>query len=146
LKHCVLLGVLPTYVIPIIDRVCAPLVHENAAAALIPQFFMLDAQRRENITPSFLTELHDLGARAAAWSFFIAAAQNPDIFCYVHVDLMPLGIRYLYDMDVMWGTRHNDWWLPEMALTSRASPRPRGALEVLRTSSATREAASLKHT
>jgi hydrogenase-4 component B len=60
---CVLLGILPTYVIPIIDRACAPLVPENATAALIPPFFMLDVQRRENIAPKFLTEFHELGAQ-----------------------------------------------------------------------------------
>jgi len=60
---CVLLGILPTYVIPMIDRARAPLVPENATAALIPPFFMSDVQRRENIAPKFLTEFHDLGAQ-----------------------------------------------------------------------------------
>ncbi len=63
MKHCALLGILPTYVIPKIDRAYPPLVHENATAALIPLFFKLDAQRRENIAPKFLTEFHDLGAQ-----------------------------------------------------------------------------------
>ena len=84
---------------------------------------------RRSFSPSFT-----ISVRGRGRVVLHRGGTEPDIFCYVHMDLMPLGIRYLYDMDVMWGTRHNDWWLPEMALTSRASPRPRGALEVLRTS------------
>ncbi len=60
---CVLLGVLPTYVIPAIDRAVAPIVHESASAALVPPFFNADLQRQENLPASFLAEFHDLGAQ-----------------------------------------------------------------------------------
>ncbi len=60
---CVLLGVLPTYVIPAIDGVVTPLTHESAAAALVPPFFNGDEQRQENLPPAFVAEFHDLGAQ-----------------------------------------------------------------------------------
>ena len=42
-RLCILLGVLPTYVIPAIDRAVVPLAHESATAALVPPFFSVDA-------------------------------------------------------------------------------------------------------
>jgi hydrogenase-4 component B len=60
---CVALGVLPTYVIPVIDRAVVPLVHESATAALVPPFFTANAQQSEDLPPAFLTEFHDLGAQ-----------------------------------------------------------------------------------
>jgi hydrogenase-4 component B len=60
---CILLGVLPTYVIPVIDRAVVPLAHESATAALVPPFFNLDKQRQENIPSAFVAEFHDLGAQ-----------------------------------------------------------------------------------
>ena len=60
---CVLLGVLPTYVIPVIDRAVVPLAHESATAALVPPFFTANAQRPDNLPPAFLAEFHDLGAQ-----------------------------------------------------------------------------------
>ncbi|MFI5022679.1 MAG: proton-conducting transporter membrane subunit [Alphaproteobacteria bacterium] len=60
---CIALGVLPTYVIPVLDRAASPLAHASATAALVPPFFSEVAQRRENIPPAFLAEFHDLGAQ-----------------------------------------------------------------------------------
>ena len=60
---CILLGVLPTYVIPVIDRAVAPLSKASATAALVPPFFSASAQRQEGIAPAFLAEFHDLGAQ-----------------------------------------------------------------------------------
>ncbi|MGH6848112.1 MAG: proton-conducting transporter membrane subunit [Methylocella sp.] len=60
---CIVLGVLPTYVIPTIDRAVVTLVHESASAALVPPFFSADAQRQENLPAGFLAEFHDLGAQ-----------------------------------------------------------------------------------
>jgi hydrogenase-4 component B len=60
---CVLLGVLPTYVIPVLDRAVVPLVHASATAALVPPFFSPEAQRQEEMSPKFLAEFHDLGAQ-----------------------------------------------------------------------------------
>jgi hydrogenase-4 component B len=58
---CILLGILPTYVIPMIDRSVQPLAHESATAALIPPFFSADVQK--TLPPTFLAEFHDLGAQ-----------------------------------------------------------------------------------
>ena len=59
---CIALGILPTYVIPVLDRAVAPIIHESAVAALVPPFFG-PGITGEALPPSFLTELHDLGAQ-----------------------------------------------------------------------------------
>jgi hydrogenase-4 component B len=60
---CVGLGVLPTYVIPALDLAAAPLVHASAAAALVPPFFIAEAQQREQVPAAFVAEFHELGAQ-----------------------------------------------------------------------------------
>ncbi len=60
---CILLGILPTYVIPAIDRAVVPLAHESATAALVPPFFTATAQHPENLPPAFVADFHDLGAQ-----------------------------------------------------------------------------------
>lgn len=60
---CIVLGLLPTYVIPVIDRAVAPLAHKSATAALVPPFFVANAQDTEGLPPAFLSEFHDLGAQ-----------------------------------------------------------------------------------
>ncbi len=65
---CVLLGVLPTYVIPALDRAVAPIVHANAAQALVPPFFRPQLAGQEGIAPEFMAEFHDLGAQVGSGS------------------------------------------------------------------------------
>ncbi len=60
---CILLGILPTYVIAAIDRAVVPLAHESAIAALVPPFFTASAQRPQNLPPAFLADFHNLGAQ-----------------------------------------------------------------------------------
>jgi hydrogenase-4 component B len=60
---CVLLGVLPTYVIPAIDRAVVPITHTSASVALVPPFFNVDLQRQESLPAKFVAEFHDLGAQ-----------------------------------------------------------------------------------
>jgi hydrogenase-4 component B len=60
---CIALGILPTYVIPVLDRVASPFVHASATAALVPPFFNPTAQQQEHIPPAFLAEFHDLGGQ-----------------------------------------------------------------------------------
>jgi hydrogenase-4 component B len=60
---CILLGILPTYVIPAIDRAVVPITHASASAALVPPFFNVDSQRQENLPAKFVAEFHDLGAQ-----------------------------------------------------------------------------------
>jgi hydrogenase-4 component B len=60
---CVILGILPTYIIPQIDRAVVPLTHQSATAALVPPFFLVSAQQPQNLPPAFVSEFHDLGAQ-----------------------------------------------------------------------------------
>lgn len=63
---CVVLGVLPTYVIPVIDRVVTPLAHASATTALVPPFFIANADQQDQLPPKFRSEFHDLGAQVGA--------------------------------------------------------------------------------
>jgi hypothetical protein len=60
---CILLGILPTFVIPAIDRAVVPITHMSAWAALVPPFFNVDSQRQENLPVKFVAEFHDLGVQ-----------------------------------------------------------------------------------
>jgi hydrogenase-4 component B len=85
---CVLLGVLPTYVIPALDRVVAPIAHASASAALVPPFFNIDLQHQEALPAKFLAEFHDLGAQIGSNTFpgrglvvlHRGGEQNPVVF------------------------------------------------------------------
>jgi hydrogenase-4 component B len=59
---CFLLGVLPTYVIPVLDEVVTPLTGTKAVDALVPPFFATSPQHQE-LAPEFVSEFHDLGAQ-----------------------------------------------------------------------------------
>jgi hydrogenase-4 component B len=59
---CLLLGVLPTYVIPVLDEVVTPLTGTKAVDALVPPFFTTSPQHQE-LSPEFAAEFHDLGAQ-----------------------------------------------------------------------------------
>jgi len=63
---CVVLGILPTYIIPVLDGATAPLVHESATAALVPPFFSETAQHQENVPPAFVAEFQDLGSQVGS--------------------------------------------------------------------------------
>jgi hydrogenase-4 component B len=59
---CLLLGILPTYVIPVLDKVIEPLTHESVSNALVPPFFTI-AQGDAMFSSAFIEEFHDLGAQ-----------------------------------------------------------------------------------
>jgi hydrogenase-4 component B len=59
---CVVLGVTPTYVIPMLDRVVVPMVGASASAALVPPFFSGSPTHSE-LPAQFLADFHDLGAQ-----------------------------------------------------------------------------------
>jgi len=59
---CVLLGVVPTFVIPIFGRVVEALRVTDASAALVPPFFK-SASERPLLPPAFVDEFHNLGAQ-----------------------------------------------------------------------------------
>lgn len=56
---CVALGVLPTYVIPGLDRVITPLTGASAAEQLTPPFFA----KNPALPPAFIEDFHNLGAQ-----------------------------------------------------------------------------------
>jgi hydrogenase-4 component B len=58
---CVVLGVTPTYVIPLLDHAIAPMVHTRAADALVPAFFSGNPNHAQ-LPPDFLVDFHDIGA------------------------------------------------------------------------------------
>jgi hydrogenase-4 component B len=59
---CIGLGVLPTYVIPALDSAGSTIVHQSAAAALVPPFLDPESQAREQTPSDFLADFHKLGA------------------------------------------------------------------------------------
>jgi len=59
---CLLLGVLPTYVIPAIDRAVVPIAQASATEALVPPFFAASPEH-SRLPAEFAAEFHDLGAQ-----------------------------------------------------------------------------------
>ena len=59
---CLLLGALPTYVIPALDRQLQPWTNVSATDALVPPFFAA-AAGHGTLPPAFAAEFHDLGAQ-----------------------------------------------------------------------------------
>jgi hydrogenase-4 component B len=84
---CLLLGVLPTYVIPILNRAVEPLVGASAASSLVPPFFTATPTNQQ-LPPAFLDDFHNLGAQTGSRVFpgkgLVVLArgleQNPVIF------------------------------------------------------------------
>lgn len=60
---CFLLGILPTYFMPVLDRVTAPLVGQSVIDELVPPFFTV-GPGDPKFSESFVAEFHDLGAQA----------------------------------------------------------------------------------
>lgn len=59
---CLLLGILPTYVIPVMNRTVSPLVHADVVDELVPPFFTIGKANARFSAP-FVSEFHDLGAQ-----------------------------------------------------------------------------------
>jgi len=62
---CILLGVLPTSVIPALNLAVEPLAGSSASASLIPPFFTATEANRQ-LPPAFLADFHNLGAQTGA--------------------------------------------------------------------------------
>ncbi len=62
---CVLLGILPTYVIPALDRAVEPLAGASATAALVPPFFTA-TESNQQLPGPFLRDFHNLGAQTGS--------------------------------------------------------------------------------
>jgi hydrogenase-4 component B len=59
---CLAFGVLPTYVIPVLDSALTPLTGASVAEALVPPFFASTPTHQE-LPPAFVKDFHDLGAQ-----------------------------------------------------------------------------------
>jgi hydrogenase-4 component B len=59
---CLLLGVLPTYIIPTLDQIVSPLVRESVVDELVPPFFTV-GKGDPKLGEAFVSEFHDLGAQ-----------------------------------------------------------------------------------
>ncbi len=59
---CLLLGVLPTYVVPMLNRTLALIIDREATAALVPPFFSGSPAHGE-LPAAFVADFHNLGAQ-----------------------------------------------------------------------------------
>lgn len=62
---CILLGILPTYVIPVLNRAVEPLAGASSTASLIPPFFTA-TESNQQLPTAFLHDFHNLGAQTGA--------------------------------------------------------------------------------
>lgn len=60
---CLLLGVLPTYVIPALNRDLQPLISAGSAESLVPPFFTATSENGQ-LPAAFLHDFHNLGAQS----------------------------------------------------------------------------------
>ena len=59
---CLLFGILPTYVIPVLDNTIATFTHEHMVDELVPPFFTVP-KGNAKFGEGFISEFHDLGAQ-----------------------------------------------------------------------------------
>ncbi len=59
---CLLLGILPTYVIPVLDKAITPLTGAGVSDSLVPPFFSV-THGDAKFSDAFVSEFHDLGAQ-----------------------------------------------------------------------------------
>jgi hydrogenase-4 component B len=59
---CLLFGILPTYIIPVLDHTITPLTQESVVDELVPPFFTV-AKGDPKFSDAFVSEFHDLGAQ-----------------------------------------------------------------------------------
>ncbi len=59
---CLIFGILPTYIIPVLDSAVVPMVHESVVDELVPPFFTVGSGNAE-FSRGFVSEFHDLGAQ-----------------------------------------------------------------------------------
>ncbi len=60
---CLMLGVLPTYVIPALNHELQPLISPGSAETLVPPFFTANAENGQ-LPAAFLQDFHNLGAQS----------------------------------------------------------------------------------
>jgi hydrogenase-4 component B len=84
---CLLLGTLPTYVVPLLNPAVEPLAGASATTALIPPFFTATAENGQ-LPAAFLHDFHNLGAQSGRGLLpgnglvvlFRGGEQNPVVF------------------------------------------------------------------
>ncbi len=59
---CFLLGILPTYVIPVLNSAVEPMVGASATSSLVPSFFTATATNQQ-LPSAFLQDFHNIGAQ-----------------------------------------------------------------------------------
>ena len=62
---CLLLGILPTFVVPALNRAVEPITGASAAASLVPPFFTA-TESNQQLPSAFLHDFHDLGAQTGS--------------------------------------------------------------------------------
>lgn len=84
---CLLLGILPTYVIPVLNRAVEPMTQASVTASLIPPFFTANPANQQ-LPLEFLQDFHNLGAQSGNRFFpgrglvvlLRGGKQNPVVF------------------------------------------------------------------
>ncbi|HTT19430.1 MAG TPA: proton-conducting transporter membrane subunit, partial [Candidatus Sulfotelmatobacter sp.] len=142
---CLLLGVLPTYVVPILNRAVEPITTASATASLVPPFFTA-TEANQQLPPAFLEDFHNLGAQTGSRIvpgrglvlLVRGAEQNPVIFAMSpSYSIIALGLLLLVTWFVVTrATRartvaRNELWaggiprlLPEMSYTATGFSNP----------------------
>jgi hydrogenase-4 component B len=143
---CLGFGVLPTYVIPMLNPAPMQLTRASASDALVPPFFM-SAPGHDTLPPAFAAEFHDLGAQVGQALLpgrglvvlHRGGTENPVIFAmstaYMALALIAL-LLLSYLVIRLWLTRHRqltrrERWdggvrrlLPEMTYTATGFSNP----------------------
>lgn len=143
---CLVLGVLPTFVIPALDPVTVQLTGSGAADALVPPFFA-SAPNHGELPATFTGEFHDLGAQVGQdlvpgrglVVLHRGGTENPVVFAMstFYMLLVLAGLLLLtYGIIRLWLTRsrrefrHERWdgglrrLLPEMTYTATGFSNP----------------------
>ncbi len=60
---CLILGILPSYVIPTLDKIAIPLTKASASKALIPNLFMFRMTEDDKLPKPFVDDFHNIGGQ-----------------------------------------------------------------------------------
>jgi len=143
---CLLLGVLPTTVIPTLSKALIPMTGASVDAALVPPFFASSTEHNQ-LPSDFMAEFHDLGAQVGQQVLPVrglvvlhrGGAENPVVFAMstTYMFLVLIGLLGLIYAIVRLGvTRHRrvsrqPCWdggirqlLPEMTYTATGFSNP----------------------
>ncbi|HXJ93818.1 MAG TPA: proton-conducting transporter membrane subunit, partial [Terriglobia bacterium] len=107
---CLLLGVLPTYVVPVLGRAVTPLTGAEATSELIPPFFATTSQRPLLPRP-FVEDFHNLGAQvgrsvlpgAGLVILHRGGSRNPVVFAMSTSYMLPVIV--LLTAGAFWAVR-----------------------------------------